>query len=425
MQVASSYRRRILSGYSRLIRWFRKFGPVLSATATSQVVSAVSLILLPVILSRTVSDIYSIGVQVGTAGLTGLVLGVVYNLVVGRPAFQHWVQAAILVSVGTPVLAAGTIAYLVFLGTVVWSGDSAGALLILALFGLGGAFLSFGATFAVRAALLGRPRGLVMVTALPNLALIAGLIVCWLAPTVSFLLPAASWAATSAVQSLFAFRAHRRAVRTSLNAAPDGVQSNMRRHLGALLAGALIATVFPSLYLASMTTLEPGIATAVFLVGRLGTAAIGLLVNSVLIVQYSWDAERRSPTRLLRWMLWVSVIAGLSGFTLSSSASLLSYLLIVSMLFSLLVASSISLREMNAQLAVNAVAVKVSIDFAVSSALLMVFVFQPSVSGYFGLFAASQAVTCLVAAVHAGKRSLAALAALALVSPALAVAVGW
>ena len=148
----------------------KRFGPVTAVTLVSQLVSAAVLLVLPQ-LGRSTADIYSLGIQTGYASIGGVVIGVVYNLAVGRPDFRHWKWSALAAFVFS--IALGGITWAVVNET---SGggrySSLDAVVVLGAFALGGGFLGISGTLAVRLACLGRPVPLVAATVFPAASLL-------------------------------------------------------------------------------------------------------------------------------------------------------------------------------------------------------------------------------------------------------------
>lgn len=410
--------------------FLRRFLSVVGLLAISQGLNALSLALIPVLLDPSWADSFALGLQVGTAAYGGVVLGVVYNVAIGRPGFAHWRRAAILAALFSLVLGAVTIVATVALSN---RGESltVEGIIVVAIFAVGGAGLAIGGTGGVREACLGNPARLTAVNLFPALALLIGLLLAGLL-SLSPLLTATLWTVVAIAQIPWIWRGGRRAEATEIAGdgdLSDGGSSPTRRRSGAstsrhsvsLAVGVLASTVIPTLYITALTQLPAGSTAVAFVVVRIATSIVGIGVNSLLLVRYNWESGSRdiksittaltgSSTVLLLvsvtvW-LWMPGIAGLSA-------------LIVSWII-LLIAAAVSLRETNARRLTTSITVKVVIDVSLSALGCVLLFTHPSLGSYFGLLVLSQAITMLVTSSFFRFRLATALSAVGVV-----VAIAW
>lgn len=411
---------------SRFYHLRDKFGPVLLATLLSQTIAAVSILLLPTVFSASQADSYALGIQTGTAGLSSIVIGITYNVAIGRPEFQSWGKAALLATVFGPALAILTwFLSTVFLHKSISTVSS--AVPVLVLFGVGGGGLALGATFAVRSACLGSPVPLALTTVGPNLGLLIGMLL-WklIRADVSELLPALIWCFVAWVQVPI-FIARSRSPREERKREPAEVGSHVRGHVGVLAVGVVTGAVLPNVYVAAMTQIAAGLAAIVFLVGRIGTSVVGIGVNSILLASYSWRSRPSGSKSILEGIVSVSAISGALGSILRCFGvpDLVAYAFLVAMWLLLLIASALALREINARKEVRTLGVKTLFDVLVSLPLAAFFVANPSISGFFGVYSVSQVITLLAASRSLKSKRLMYAGAVSMVPALLAVLVGW
>lgn len=412
-------------------RSVRRFGPMMLATVSAQATSAVALITVAATLSPSTSDTYVIGMQLATAPLSAVVIGVVYNATVGRPGYRRWWRFAIgslLFGLTTAVVVLMVTALTGRAGSDLWS--SGAVTIVLSLAG-GGIILASLGVFAVRDALQGSPLGLATLSLPSNLALIATCVVVALTKASLDLttLPALAWSATAVIQGVVVVvRSYKRTGATTTPSAPSAEYSKMPEHVIALGVGALTASVFPALYVAIASELSAGTATVVFIAGRLGAAGIGLFVNAILTVQYRWAQPRQEHGRSLATAASaISLPVGAGAFLWHAvdSSSMGPYALTAVFLFGLLAAAAVSLRELNARLSVRAIGVKGALDLVASTLAVAAYAATPSITGYFGAFAVSQAVTLCVSSVALRSPWLTALAITNLLLAAAFLVFGW
>lgn len=411
--------------WSRLRNIHLRFGRAIFATAVSQGISAAAIFLLPFTLAASLSDDYAMGIQTGVAGFSGISIGVVYNLALGRPQYRRWRLSALLAGLASPVL--GAITYLLLM---VFHGQSLvheSTVPVLAIFSVGGAALAYGGVFAARLACLGRPIRLMTTTLAPSIALVAGLVIFQMTGgMIGMLTPALLWASTAIVQALLLHSRMVSGPSEDLVSAQPHSSNQVGRHTAYLILGAFTATVLPNVYMVALTQLPAGTLVWVFIVGRIGTAIVGLGVNTLLTVVYTWKKSPRSPVRLLRNLAICGFISAAVSITLRfSEVYWAGRILSVGSWLLLLIAAAVALRYMNFRADVGPIGMKTVADVVISVPFALFFAFAPSISGYFGVFAISQAVTLIAAAYSLRDRLLGWTSALCLISSAGLVVAGW
>jgi hypothetical protein len=403
-------------------RVIKRFGPTMLVTLSSQGISAVSLIALA-LLGPATSDLYSLGIQVGTSAFTGVVLQVLYLIALGRPWFTGWAKWAWLSAAFSVVLSSVIAVVTTF--TVPHGSDSVPIIL---LFGAGGAFLALGGVHAVRLACAGLPTLMVGVTIIPNVGLgLACLVVRFLADGWSFAtyLPATVWALLSVVVWIIVRR-------VAIPAVPDVDQARDSRrsqnvHTLALSVGLISNTVFPSLFVAALTQLTTGTTTIIFFISRIGNSLVGLFVNAVLAVRHNWSTEASSLSPIAQAFSVASTVlgAGAIALQLTLGQTFASYVIVVLSWVASIVAAPLVLRELNAGRMVRAISVKTVVDLIATVAAGSWFLLNTSVSGFFGVNIMLQAVALVTSGVALRKAYLTVGAVpLAIVSLAM-IAVAW
>jgi hypothetical protein len=399
------------SGKARLLSRIRRFGPVTGVTLMSQLVSAAVLLLLPQ-LGRSTADIYSLGIQTGYASIGGVVIGVVYNLAVGRPDFRHWKLSALAAFIFSLVL--GAVTWVVIGGTTGGGRfSSIDDAVVLGAFALGGGFLGVSGTFAVRLACLGRPVPLVAATVFPATAL---LLIVAVAPLLDLpiVLPALLWCLVCASEVFVFARLRRPGLDRGDSAAADSARRQLT-HALALAVGVITSSILPSVYLASLAQLPPGTTSVTFLVSRIGTAAVGLGVNSLLLATVNWRSGVPEVRRLA--VVLVSLGCGL-GLVYAVVNPLdrggpVAYVALVLAWLALLIAGALTIRIANARRFVRAIALKVGLDLLLASAAAVYLLGHPAVGSYFAAYMLSQAVTTAVFGFALHRRGLAIVSILA------------
>jgi hypothetical protein len=383
-----------------MTRIMKRFGPTMLVTLSSQGISAVSLIALA-LLGPATSDLYSLGIQVGTSAFTGVVLQVLYLIALGRPWFTGWARWAWLSAAFSVVLSSVIAVVTTF--TVPHGSDSVPIIL---LFGVGGAFLALGGVHAVRLACAGRPTLMVGVTIVPNLGLgLACLVVRFLADGWSFgaYLPATVWAVLSVIVWIVVRRVPVPAV-PELEFEQDSRRSQTV-HTLALSVGLISNTVFPSLFVAALTQLTTGTTTIIFFISRIGNSLVGLFVNAVLAVRHNWNTEASSLSPIAQAFSVAATVLGIGGIALQLSLgqTMASYVVVVLSWIASIVAAPLVLRELNAQRMVRAIGVKTVVDLIATVGAGSWFFLNASVSGFFGVNIVLQAVALVTSGVALRK----------------------
>lgn len=386
-----------------MFAFLRRFGTVAGLLALSQAVNALSLALMPLLLDPAWADSFALGLQVGTAAYGGVVLGVVYNIAIGRPDFRRWKRAAVLAGIFSIALGAITIGGTVALGR---GGDSIPleGILVISVFAVGGAGLAVGGTGGVREACLNNPARLTMVNVAPAFALLFGLLATtWL--HLSPVLAAALWAVAAVGQIPWIWRRRAGAeVEPVEGALPEPKSSGTRTssgsaggHAVSLAVGVIASTIIPTLYVTALTQLPAGSTALAFVIVRIATSIVGIGVNSLLLVRYNW----KSNSRDIRGLVTILTAAAAATTALSVAFAFtwprtVALGVLVLGWVILLVCAAVSLRETNARRLSGSIAAKVAIDVSLS-VLGCVFLFMfPSLDAYFGLLVLSQAITMLV-----------------------------
>lgn len=417
---------------------------VVLLTLASQGTAAASIFALP-LLGLGVSDAYSIGIQVGTGAFSGIVMGVVYLLAIGRPGFTAWRACGIgacLFGITVSIVCAS----LYGAGIIKTRIPTEDIYVLTALFCVGGLALSLSSIDAVREACLGHPGYLSAVTIPGNAAMFLTTLVAALVtggwkegqPVKVFVLvaPALAWALANVAVAVFVH------VRRRQNAAKDSeakhqsvVQDSsavdtsrgLGLHTFALALGSITSSVFPVLFLSAASALPHGAITLLFIANRIGGASVGLFVNSFLLVKYNWSSvgHRDGP---------LPVLFTLAGGVMALAAVLLEKtfglhfasqaIIIVSWLL-FLVAGPLVLRRVNAARRGDVIFTKVLIDLAVSSVICWYLYQAPSVTGFFGAYIMSQVVTLAVCSLAYKQRGLTIAAAATTPLALIMLLYGW
>ncbi|MGW4928025.1 hypothetical protein ACWEOH_02640 [Agromyces sp. NPDC004153] len=361
---------------------------MMGLTLLSQVFSAASTLVLP-ILGLAVADTYAIASQIGLSGFTGIVVGIVYNLAVGRPHFHGW-KAWSAVASATPIAFAGLQIAILNATGYFEEHDVFLAIEVISVLALGGALLSPAAVIGVRRAFLGRPILFASATLIPNIGLCAGAILGSI--TGMILLPAAGWFVFAAALMLISIQLP--SVEGPSFEAPEARDATRVHALG-LLLNVLASTALPVLYVSAIAQLPTGSAYLVVLISKIANSAVSLIVNSVLLVRYNWVEQRSSSTRLVTWTTGAFVLLGGASLLLGPSVGFVSIGIMVMGWLALLVASAVSIREINAGRLGRLVLLKSVVEVAIAGSMALLLLQNPSVTGYFGAFAVSQAITVI------------------------------
>jgi hypothetical protein len=372
----------------------RRFGPVMGAMALSQGMNAISIAALPFLLEARWADAFALGLQVGTASLGGVVLGVVYNVALGRPGFERWKLSAGLAALFSVVLGTLVVGIAYFRDSS-FTSLGPGAFIPLAAFSVGGAALACAGTGAVRSAVSGRAVPLTVINILPALLFLTSLLLLRPLELPPFL-PALVWLVGTVAQIPFFWRTPPALTETAPAVEARG---GATLHVAALGVGVIASTVVPTLLITALTTLPAGATVVAFLVTRIGTSLIGIGVNSILLVRYNWNTQGRDIEPAERLISVVALVPLLVAIPLAlAQQSLFAISSMVVCWVISLVGSALILREVNARRMGGTIAVKVAVDVSLSL-IGCAFVFaSPSIPGYFALLILSQTITVLVTA---------------------------
>lgn len=384
----------------------------MGAMALSQAMNALSIAALPFVLSPRWADAFALGLQVGTAALGGVVLGVVYNIALGRPGFDRWKTSGALAAVFSLLLGALVVVIAVTRGSSFVSLGTA-AFIPLVAFSIGGAALAIGGTGGVRSAVHGRAVGLTTINIAPAAFFLASLFFVHALSWEPFV-PALIWAAAAIVQiPIFWRRAPDWTVPEESGEQKGGVST----HGAALVVGVVASTVVPTLLITALSQLPAGSTSIAFLVTRIGTSVIGIGVNSILLVRYNWSSGSRNIEHMLRLIVLTasSVTIVALAFAVAQQALVTLVLVAAGWIISL-VGSALVLREVNARRMGKTIAAKVAIDVSVSLIGCLVLFEHPSVLGYLALLVLSQAITATVTSVSLHFRLIASVAGLMVVA---------
>lgn len=404
-------------------RLTNKFGQAVLLTLISQVSSALGLLILQ-LMGPSEADLYSVGLQIGYIGLTSGILGVTYNVAVGRPGFRSWRAhefGASALSVLVCVITLGSL--------IVGRPDEASyiTLVVFGGFGLGGCALAVAGSQAVRLALLGNANWLAGIAIVPNLSILLSLLVAiFLEPGIALLLPVVVWMISCGALAIY-LTTRRKSRDSDELEATLGRSSSERTHTLFLALSVLASAVVPTLAIAAVTQLPAGSAALIFIVGRIGTSLIGLGVNSVLMVRYNWNATQTTSARMYR----VLILTGLAGVLIASALELAnlsmasSYFVLSVSWIAMLVSGAIIGREVNAKRLTKVVAAKVIVDVVYALSAVGLLWIHPSVTGYFAVFMVSQAVTVLICSYGLRLRTVPWLSAAMIVCSFGLIAYGW
>lgn len=406
---------------ARLIDLLRRFGPTMFTTLLSQGISAIALLSI-VLLGPRVSDAYALAIQVGTSAFSGVILQVLYFVAVGRPWLRSWTMWTWLAAGFSVVFSAGVVAV-----TAATAGITPLTATSVLVFGAGGAFLAAAGVIGVRFAMIGRPVLMSGITIVPNVGLAVAAAAAWLAgarDTWGVYVPAIVWAVASLGVWIWCLRL--RVPPFEGDADPlDGPRARFA-HAATLSAGLVGGTIYPSLFIGALHALPAGTTTVLFLVSRIGTSIVGLLVNSVLAVRFNWNSDVRSTAPLATWIGAAALVA--SGASLAAEAggfTAAGYVLAGAGWAASLVAAPLVIREMHARRMVLAASVKTGADLVLVLTAGTWFLHSPSVSGFFGIYVAQQAVSLLFGGFALRRVPLALVSAALLVVGVLQVVFPW
>jgi hypothetical protein len=379
----------------------------MSLTIASQGLSALSTLLLP-LLGLGAADLYSVAVQLGFASYTGVVMGVLYNLALGRPGFSAWRRWAVAAVLFSAALGLAQIFHLAndrpFDGVAV-----ADLIAILALFACTGAGLSVAGTIGVRQALMGHPRLLVGAVAAPNAGLLVGILATLGAGLIlpgspPIVLPALFAAVATLVLAIAALRVGGRP--SPLPQAPrTGQGTGSTEHTIGLLTGVLTSTVIPMVFVVALTGLAAGTTFLAAFIAKIGNSVVSVGVNTVLTARYNWVGasgfRTKVPTVTALSGLVAAVVAVLA---LAADWNFVGNVSAVIAWLALVISSAMSIREINARALGRILLVKSAVDLILAVLAAVILVLSPSFAGYFGAFTVSAAVTVTAGFVVFGSR---------------------
>lgn len=395
-------------------------GPVFLLTLISQGLSTIGLIFVPFI-GGAIADTYSLAIQIGSASYAGIVLGVTYNLAIGRPDYRYW-KLSNRAAICFPFVLGVIVAIFLWLSdSFDFRSDPFGVAPILLSYVFGGAALAGSSTLAVRAACQSRPLTLAGISIVPNAVsavsfplvsslapdgsamkfvpavawMLASLIVwCWVATKLSLESPIP----TAGSQNSQA-RDSRARYASNQKAFADGDRSDSREHALALVAGVVASSIMPTLLLTALTQLPAGQTAIVFLVSKVGGSIIGLGVNTLLLVQYNWNTAITRSGVGIEYLVTASLLLVVPSFLVDGfvSSGFADAALGVSWVLGL-IAMAFVLREANARKMARAISVKTALDIAFSIFAAWILFDSPSVSNYFCALLVSQFITlCVIA----------------------------
>lgn len=406
-------------GASRLRQLQGRFGAVILLTLASQVLSATSTLVLPV-LGLDVADTYAIAAQVGLASVTGVSLGVVYNLAIGRPSFSSWRTWTVIAALFSFAVCLGQ--YFILSASGAIQGDARYVLAVFLAFAVGGACLSATGIRAVREACGGRPRRLAGMTLVPNALLMVCVIILGIAHVrgpIAMVLPAVGWAIAGACCLAESMWRGERIAALEVTPVASGERANRRIHTVALIIGVVSSSIIPAIVIGAATGLGAGIPYVLALASKLGNAIVSLGVNSVLMARYSWNSGGLRSTRGVEGIVVAgcasaAIALATSGSTVASLASACVAWLCV------IVASAIVVRELNARAVGSLVFLKAILDVIFAGSGALFFMNHPSAPGFFACFMLSAGVSIAVGSV--GMRAW-RLSCLGLLTIAFAIAI--
>lgn len=397
---------------------------VVIITAASQLTSALGLFAMP-LLGLATADAYSAGQQLGYAGFNGIVVGVVFEYAIGRPASTHWRRGKISAVAASLAIAAAVLIWQSVQHAPDRPADESEVLL---LFGIGGAVLGLAGVDAVELACRGRPLAFAGLSLGPNIGLLVAVAVLAASgrrgPTA---VPALAWLAGSVAIAVLAARARRRARQVAVPFAEPATTSRStdRQHLAALMISIVASAVIPTVLIIPLGRLGTGVTTLLFIVSRIGTSLIGLGVNSLLLTRYNWTTRARSLSSRC-WPLVAGSAALLGGADLvahlSSAGRRPAYLAVALAWVTMLAVAAVVLREANVDRRGPVLLRKSIGDLVLSVGATAVYLDRPSVTGFLGVYTLSQATTVVACA---RDRRLAVAAVAVGVAAVLSVALGW
>jgi hypothetical protein len=403
------------------------YGTVVGLTLVSQVFSALSTLVLP-LLGLKEADVIAVAAQVGYSSLTGVAMGLIYNLVIGRPWFSHWKKSTYFAAAFPFVVTGISVSLQASTGTL--TEYSLGSFLE---FSIGGAALAVAGVWGVRLACEGNPKPLAGVSISPNL----GMLLCVLGAKalglhdgLSIALVGVGWCLGSASALLYVRRRLKNrplSIDVSTRGKPGEPRHGMALHLLALSLGLVVSSVYPPLFGNSTLQLATGTTFFLILTTKIVSSGVNLGVNSVLLVRYNWQNRPKYPGKLLNGTLascLLLLLAGIACHQLGASNEV-SYVTVALGWAGLTVGSAISSRFLNALRRGHWVLVRAVADLALGSLSVAVLTATPSATGYFGAFGISSAVTALVLGLSERRISTTLLSIGGLIACMSLLLLGW
>lgn len=369
---------------------------------SSQICAFVGLLVLAKV-GLVVSDFYSVVQQIGTAAHNGFVLSVVYGLIIGRPGFSKWGILYILACCISPIF--GFFFYMQ--GEHVADGmlyNSNVQHMILVFYSIGGAILAFNGVNSVRLACLGRAEYLAGILFVPNLLMAISSIFIFFFNTNNFsvMVPALAWLVGNLAvvgrinKALFSALAMEKD-RSNIHIYPKENVGQTVLHGVGLVVGSIVGTVFPVYFLSAVKEVVSGGATALYFLNRIGGVLIGNLVNSKLLVRYSW----KSGSSNINYTVKISCIFSCATSCVSVVLFLLDINKFAQILYILawmlsLIGTPFLISECNSRRKNIFIFIKSCLDLVLAFVSLWILRAHPSLVGYFCVFVISQAITGVV-----------------------------
>lgn len=411
---------------NQLVR-FHQVGSLLVVTLTSQASSAVGLLLLQLLGAR-LADVYSASIQAGSASMTGIVYGVLYNVAIGRPNFSEWGRWK-QIAAGFSIVLSLITAYSIVYPHSLTDSSYRVTVLIVFCFGLGGAFLAASAVVAVKRACMGAPLSLASISLGPNIVLALATGATLLLENMGYaasVLPAVAWMFACFAQALIIGRIALPSF-TQVESPPMIVPDRQAEHTAALSLGVITSSVIPVFSLNALAHLAPRHASLVFLVNRVGSSAVTTGVNTILLARYNWTSDHHVTGLFAAWANIASGVMTLLAIILSSflHLELFGYWLVGASWLLLILVTQPVLREINARRLSRIITYKVASDCVFASLATLILVLHPSITGYFAVIMVSQSVTTGICSFGLANRSLALASGFSLAASMLLVLNGW
>jgi len=383
----------------------RKLTGVIGLTFLSQIIAFTATLLIQHLGSHF-SDTYALANQVGMVSFGGFILGVLYNLAIGRAKFNAWMRWATIAGLITVI---ATVIELFFVAQKQSAGDwgIAGTdLTSIALFGAGGSILCYAGAVGVKRACEGLPSLFSGATILPNFGYLVGILfaICVPAP----IAPAIGWLigciVTAAIAKL-SFRKHEKGPSKKVS---DLDKHQLKFHTLGLVLGVISSSFMPLFFSNALLQLAPGTVYWATLFCRIATAAVSLFVNSVLLVKYRWGQNSEQNLDIPLTLGAVVLLANSSALAINFALKPnIAGIIFVGIGFLLsLVASAITIRELNSRRLGKLIFAKTSVEILLTLIALVFLSRKPTFEGYLAAFGVSQAFTMLIGGIGIKRPSL-------------------